>query len=180
MRYARRKIYKAKLKSYKTSTKYKYGFEIPTTYKDAKRLGGDNENNRWLEAIATEMAKLKEYKIFIDMGHIKKGGKVPVGFTKIRVHFVFDVKHDGRHRARLVADGHLTDVPEESVYSGVVSLRGLKTVIFLAELKKLKVFSTDISSAYLEAKCSEKVAIIAGPEFGDLQGHVLIVYKALY
>jgi hypothetical protein len=35
---------------------------------------------------------------------------------------VFDVKHDGRHKARYVAGGHLTDVPNESVYSGVVSL----------------------------------------------------------
>jgi hypothetical protein len=26
----------------------------------------------------------------------------------------------------------------------------------------------------------EKVCIIAGPEFGNLQGHVMIVYKALY
>jgi hypothetical protein len=26
----------------------------------------------------------------------------------------------------------------------------------------------------------EKVCIIAGPEFGNLQGHVMIIYKALY
>ena len=56
----------------------------------------------------------------------------------------------------MVADGHLTEPPtDESVYSGVVSLRGLKSVIFLAELNKLKLYSTDISSAYLTAKCSE-------------------------
>ena len=27
---------------------------------------------------------------------------------------------------------------------------------------------------------SEKVYIRAGPEFGDLEGHLLIIYKALY
>jgi hypothetical protein len=48
----------------------------------------------------------------------------PTGFKKIRVHIVYDVKHDGRHKARLVADGHLTGIPLDSVYSGVVSLRG--------------------------------------------------------
>lgn len=53
----------------------------------------------------------------------------------------------------MVADGHLTEPPtDESVYSGVISLRGLKQVIFLAELNKLKLCSTDISSAYLTAK----------------------------
>ena len=47
---------------------------------------------------------------------------------------IFDVKPDTRHRGRLVADGHLTDIPLESVYSGVVSLKGLRACIFLGEL----------------------------------------------
>jgi hypothetical protein len=34
----------------------------------------------------------------------------------------------------MVADGHLTDIPLESVYSGVVSLRGLRIITFLSEL----------------------------------------------
>jgi hypothetical protein len=51
---------------------------------------------------------------------------------------VFDVKHDGLHKARLVADGHLTEVPLESVYSGVVSLRRFRLVLFLAELNNIE------------------------------------------
>ena len=43
------------------------------------------------------------------------------------------VKHDGRHKARLVADGSLTPEPVENIYSGVVSLRHLRLVIFLGE-----------------------------------------------
>jgi len=57
-----------------------------------------------------------------------KNGKLsnpPPGYQKIRVHMIYDVKHDGRHKARLVADGHLTGIPVESVYSGVVSLKSL-------------------------------------------------------
>jgi hypothetical protein len=56
----------------------------------------------------------------------------PPGFKRIRVHIVYDVKHDGRHKARLVADGHLTDIPLDSVYSGVISLRGFRLILFLA------------------------------------------------
>ena len=64
------------------------------------------------------------------------------GCKLICVHFVFDVKHDRRHKARLVADGnlaygHLTDVPLSSVYSGVVLFRGIRLVLFVAELNKL-------------------------------------------
>jgi hypothetical protein len=50
---------------------------------------------------------------------------------------------------RLVADGHLTDIPLESVYSGVVSLRGFRIGLFLAELNHLKIWATDIGNAYI-------------------------------
>ena len=79
---------------------------------------------------------------------------------------VFAVKHDGRHKARLVAGGHLTETPIDSVYSSVVSLRGIRIITFLAELNGLESWSTDISCAYLESYTQEKVYIIAGPEFG--------------
>ena len=93
---------------------------------------------------------------------------------------VYDVKHDGRHKSRLVAGGHLTDTPIESVYSGVVSLRSLRLVIFLAELNGLEVWGADIGNAYLEARTKEKVYIIAGKGFGELEGHTLVIDKALY
>jgi hypothetical protein len=41
-------------------------------------------------------------------------------------------------------------------------------------------WATDIGNAYLEAKTCEKVCIRAGPEFGNLSGHLLLIDKALY
>ena len=108
----------AKLRSFRTSPRYKYGYEIPRDYDHATTLDRRNGNTKWTDATALEMAQLHEYTTFIDHGV----GKFPTGHRKIRVHLVYDVKHDGRHKARLVADGHLTDVPVDSVYSGVVSL----------------------------------------------------------
>jgi hypothetical protein len=167
----------AKLRSFRTAPKYMYGFEVPRDYDQAKRLDTRNGNKRWQESTSLEMQQLDEYDVFQNLG---KDGDPGPGFKKIRVHLIYAVKYDGRHKARLVADGHLTDVPVDSVYSGVVSLRGLRMLIFLAELNGLNTWATDIGNAYLEAKTSELVYIIAGPEFGDLEGHVLIIYKALY
>ncbi len=122
-------------------------------------------------------SSLHKYQTFKDLG---KGGKPPEGYRKICIHLVFDVKHNGRHKSRLVADGHLTAVLLNSIYSGVVSLCGICLLVFLAELNDLDVWTTNIGNAYLEAEMQEKVYIIAGPEFGELEGHTLIIFKALY
>ena len=172
-------VNQTKLQAYNSAPRYKYGFEVPRNYMHAMRLDEKNKNDKWAEAIRLELSMIDQYQVFTDNGHHTKT-KIPDGHKKIRVHFVFDVKHDGRHRARLVADGHLTDIPLESVYSGVVSLRGFRLVLFLAELNKMDIWATDIGNAYLEAKTTEKVYIIAGPEFGDREGHILVIHKALY
>jgi hypothetical protein len=59
-------------------------------------------------------------------------------------------------------------------------LKSLRTVIFLAELNGLETWATGIGNAYLEAETFEKVFIIAGPKFGELEGHTLVIFKALY
>ena len=97
-----------------------------------------------------------------------------------KVHLVFAVKFDGRHKARLVADGHLTPEPIENIYSGVVSLRNLRLVTFLGKLNNLELWGADIGNAYLEAFTDEKLYIIVGPEFLELEGYILIFLKALY
>ena len=98
-------------------------------------LDKHNGNTNWADATALELRLMDKYNVFKDCGLT-----VPVtdGYKKIRVHFIYDVKHDGRHRARLVADGHLTELPTGSVYSSVVSLRGLRMFLFIAEHNSLE------------------------------------------
>jgi hypothetical protein len=170
-------INQARLVSIRRSVQYQYGYQIPRTPEEAMNLDKRNGNSLWKESMGLEIEQLQEYQTFRDLG---SGVTGPVGYKKIRCHFVFAVKHDGRHKARLVAGGHLTDVPLESVYSGVVSLRSLRLVIFLAELNDLKIYGADIGNAYLEAKTKEKVYIIADKGFGPLEGHVLVIDRALY
>ena len=58
---------------------------------------------------------------------------------------------------RHVGNGHLTNIPIDSVYSGVVLLCKLWIVPFFSELNDLEMWSTNISNAYLEAYTSEKL-----------------------
>jgi Reverse transcriptase (RNA-dependent DNA polymerase) len=56
----------------------------------------------------------------------------------------------------------------------------LRLVLFLAELNDLQLCATDIGNAYLEAYTTEKVYILAGHKFGEREGHILVISKALY
>jgi hypothetical protein len=89
------------------------------------------------------------------------------------------VKHVGRHKARLVASGNSTNPNTESVYSGVVSLRGIWLIVVLAELNILQLWGADVGNAYLEATTKEKIYIVGNPEFGSLEGHSLVIDCAL-
>ena len=59
------------------------------------------------------------------------------------------------------------------------SLRCIRLVLFVAELNQLDSWWTDIGNAYLEAFTKEKFCINARREFGPLEGHTLIINKAL-
>ena len=164
------------LKRRRTAAQIKFGFRVPRTYQEALRIDKVNGNKKWQEAIYTELEQLDEYKTF----RVSQEG-VPEGFNKIRVHFVFDVKHDGRHKARLVAGGHMTPEEVYASYSSVASLRSMRLVMFASQLNDQKLHAADIGNAYLEAFTEEKVCFIAGPEFGPGRaGKVLVIVKALY
>jgi hypothetical protein len=158
---------------------YQHGYEVPKNSKHAHELDKHNGNTRWQDAELTELSQLMEYKTLRDMGT----GHVHLpDYQFIKCHIIYAVKHDGRHKAHFVAGGHLTAEPVESVYSGVVSIRGLRLVMLLAELNGLEIYTADVGKAYLKAYTREKVAFVAGPEFEpfSLHGHVLMIEKALY
>ena len=158
-----RAINQSKIRQVRRSAVYQFGFLIPKDYKQALQLDEQNGNSKWYDATKLEMDQINEYKVFQDHGKAqidpksRKVSNTPKGYQKIRVHLIFTVKHDGRHKARLVAGGHLTPHPIESIYSGVVSIRSLRLVILLAKLNNLEVWGADIGNAYLEAKSKEKL-----------------------
>ena len=172
----------AKLHSYKNAVIYMYGVKVPRNHQQAMEYDEENGDTQWADSEKLEIRQIhEEYKSFRDLGH-KSVAKPPPGYKKITLHMVYAVKHDGRRKSRLVAGGHLTDPPLESVYAGVVSLRGVRLVVFLAELNGLKVWQTDVGNAYLLAKTREKVYVVAGEEFESfgLTGHLLVIVTAVY
>ena len=157
---------------------------IPRNYTEALEFDKANNNSKWYDATKAELDSIHSYQVFQKHQKAiydkqKKVINAPEGYQKIRVHLVFAVKYDGRHKARLVADGHLTPDPVECIYSGVVSLRNLKLDIFLGKLNNLELWGADIGNAYLEAPTEEMLYIVAGPEFVDWEGYILTFSKSI-
>jgi hypothetical protein len=84
---------------------YQFGIWVPRDVKEALAFDETNGNHLWKEAIDAELAGLHEYNIFEDMGK----GIQPPGYRKICTDFIFAVKHDLKHKGRMVANGHLTE-----------------------------------------------------------------------
>ena len=159
--------------------KYKFGVEVPRSPKHALQIDQENKNTGWKDAMSLELNQLKDYQTFKE---IPDGQPIPKGYKRVPYHLVFDVKFDGRLKARLVANGNRTpQVDPEDVFSGVVSMEAVRLGFILAEMNDLLVCAGDVGNAFLYGKTKEKVFIVAGPEFGpELAGKRLIIDKSLY
>jgi Reverse transcriptase (RNA-dependent DNA polymerase) len=151
--------------------------QIPALIEHALKLDKLNGNNLWQEAIQKEMNQRRECKTFrtpTEKDNLAKYQQIPY-------HMVFDCKFDGRRKGRLVAGGNHTGVTSEQVYSGVVGIEAVRTILALSAMDSdLEVVAADISNAFLYGKNIEKTMIKAGPEFGELQGQILIVEGGWY
>lgn len=177
-----RLIMKVKSKYWRTS--HKFGIRVPKTVKDAYAIDQETGTDFWAKSILKEMSNVRIAFEKLD-GVAKedmKLGKIKPGYKYCGTHMIFDIKMDGKftRKARLVADGHMTDVPSSMTYSSVVSRDSVRIGLTMASLNGLKVFACDIGNAYLNAECREKLWTVAGPEFGSEAGSVMIIARALY
>ena len=170
----RDRIIKANYTRYVKRT-HKFGIKMPKTVERALEIDKETGTTFWRDAIAKEMRTVMPAFKFCG-----EGASQPVGYTAISGHVVFDVKMDFTRKARYVADGHLTDPPASVTYASVVSRESVRIAFLLAALNDLDIMAADISGAYLNAPCREKVCIFCGPEFGSFEGQWAIVEKALY
>ena len=93
----------------------------------------------------------------------------------------FEVKQDGRRKARLVAGGHLVDPMGITSRSTVVKAISVRLPDLIAHRDNLPVLLCgNIGNAFITAQCMEKIFTHAGSEFGEREGSVLIFKEALY
>lgn len=79
-----------------------------------------------------------------------------------------------------MAQGFRKDPPACMTYASAVGRDSIRLGFLIAVNNDLQVLAGDIQNAFLNAPCSKKVYIIAGPEWGPLQNRIVVIEKTLY
>ena len=82
------------LKTRVRQAKLKYGIEIPTSVKHAKKLDMKEGNDLWMKALAKEMLN-----VGVAFEILEQGQKAPHGWHLVTGHLVWDVKKDLTRKA---------------------------------------------------------------------------------
>ena len=155
----------------------KYGVVIPRSVKHALQLDEESGTTFWMDAIKKEIDSLLALNCF---EFHSPDYKPSSGYQWTKLIMNFEVKQDGRRKARLVAGGHLVDPMGINSRSTVVKGISVRLLDLIAHRDNLPVLCGDIGNAFITAECMEKIYTHAGPEFGEREGSVLIFKKALY
>ena len=173
----------SKVKSRYWKMTHKFGIKLPHSVQEALRIDEETGTDFWRRAIEKEMKNVRPAFERWDEGTVEdaQSGKRLVGYQEIKCHMVFDIKMDFTRKARYVAGGNTTEPPADTTYSSVVSRESVRIAFLIAALNDLDICAADVTNAYINADCREKIWTIAGPEFGATeQGSVMIIKKALY
>jgi Reverse transcriptase (RNA-dependent DNA polymerase) len=170
----RRNRFISKVKTQYWKRTHKYGIALPHSLKEAIKFDERTGTHFWQEAIQKEMGNVMTEFEFRD------DKKPPPGYKFIECHMIFDIKSDPTSKARLVTGGHITEEPNESVYSSVVLRDSVRIAFTIATLNGLKALAGDVQNAYLNAPTKKRCYTIAGPEFGANAGRPVVIVCALY
>ncbi|MGH7955315.1 MAG: reverse transcriptase domain-containing protein, partial [Gloeomargaritales cyanobacterium] len=155
-----------------------FGFRVSKDAKEAYALDAINKNKLWEEAIKKEMSALDKLHCF---EYKDSNYKPDEEYQYAPLRLIFTIKkEDLRHKARLVIGGHVIDATMYNSYASIVQAMSLRLLLTVAADNELDIVTGDIGNAFVHADCREKVYSRAGPEFGQREGCIIIIMKALY
>ena len=134
---------------------------MPKTVEEALAIDEETGTDFWRKALGKEMATVKvawKSTDWVSPAQARTAEEPSmIGFQEIRCHVIFDVKMDFTRKAKFVAGGHTTETPASITYSSVVSRDSVRLAFLIAGLNDLDVLAGDVTNAYLNALCREKI-----------------------
>ena len=128
----------------------KYFVKVTHNVAEALQFDKDNGNNYWEVAIKKEMDTIMRLDTIQEL----KAGKGNMfqqdpEYQYTKVLLIFDIKADGRRKARLVLIGHMTKAPNVDLYASHMKQESLRILALIAAAYSMKTLIGDVKSAYL-------------------------------
>jgi len=112
---------------------FKYGLEVPRNWKaDIMRLDEAAGNRKWQDVVEKRVAALVMHGCF-DFKSLDY--KPSSEYQYCHLHFVYEIKADIRHKARLVCNGAQVDPPGLSTCASVVKGISVQLLDLIADVQ---------------------------------------------
>ena len=169
-----RRIAKRSCRSNKSrkSTQVKFGVEVPRDADHAYELDVKNGNTLWTDAIKLEIDTLMSMGTLVFCKTKSEDAKLSKDIAESKEYqyaimwLIFDVKPDGRRKARLVIGGHMTSPSEDiECYSSMMKQESSRLLMLVAHSRGYDVAVGDVVNAYLNALTKEKIWTRGGTAF---------------
>ena len=162
----------------------KQGITIPRSIRQAMLQDlasvGTPQEGKWGAAITKEMDGLERLRVFEYHDPVSTRFNRSEGWQFAPMHMVFDIKADGRYKARLCVGGNVLDCDDYTTFSSTIKDISIRLLMVIAAQNKLHTMTTDVANAFCTAPCMEKIWSTAGKEFGKRQGSKVSLKRALY
>ena len=160
---------------------FKYGVKVPESY-GAAVAPHNPDSPDWVREMAAEIGDLSELGAFLKGLTI---ADLPEGFDIqdiIRSIWVFDVKIDGRKRARFAARGDMEKHAEDDDnFSPVVQMKTVRVLLAVAAQLNLEIVTMDFPKAFLLGKMDDSKPIyMYAPEGFGQPGEIWKLQLPLY
>ena len=170
-------------KKTKTRPTEKQGIPIPGSIRQAlvhdRKAVGTPLEGKWATAVTKEMDGLERLCVF-DYHPPNTRFNRKDGWQFAPMHMIFDIKADGRYKARLCVGGNVLDCSAHTTYSSTIQDVSVRLLMVIAAQNGLHMMTADVANAFCTAPNVEKVWSIAGKEFGDKEGAKVTLKRALY
>ena len=126
----------------------------PVTFEDAWHHKDQEERNKWRKAIEDELLMFNTQKVWKLMD-------VDRNINLIGMKWVFKIKEDGRHKARLVALGYSQQYGfnYDDTYSPIINDLTIRLIITKSKTNDWVLVTIDVKSAFLNTPLDEEMYV---------------------
>ena len=98
-----------------------HGIPIPKNVKKALEFDRLFDNKKWIDTMKKEVSTMIEFKVFkIHQNRPQFSSEERWQFAPL--HWMYAVKHDGKHKARLVIGVHVTDAEGYNTFASTIHM----------------------------------------------------------